>query len=219
LKSNAALILEREDTQKLIDIIKEKNATLINELLPDLASVGLIQRVLQNLLGEGVPIKNLTLILETIADFAPYTKNPDDLSEQARRRLALYFVTEYESDPGVIRAMTIDPRLESTMVSRVKRNQFEVGLMMDPQTTQHLLKGLEPRFTQMTGEGLTPVIMTTTELRLPLKRFLEPNFPRLVVLAYQEVPAQVTVQNHGILSAPLPNNEANEGANQAAPAA
>ena len=87
LKRHAHLILEREGTQRLIDLIKDKNPTLVSELLPDLVNVGIIQRTLQNLLREKISIKNLTLILETIADMASLTKIPDDLSEQARKRL------------------------------------------------------------------------------------------------------------------------------------
>ncbi|MAK47280.1 MAG: flagellar biosynthesis protein FlhA, partial [Opitutae bacterium] len=87
LKKNSHLILEREGTQRLIDLIKDKNPTLVSELLPDLVNVGIIQRTLQNLLREKISIKNLTLILETIADMASLTKIPDDLSEQARKRL------------------------------------------------------------------------------------------------------------------------------------
>ena len=94
LREVAHLILEREGVQRLIDLVKDKNPTLVGELLPDLVSVGVIQRVLQNLLREKISIKNLTLVLETIADVAPITKNPDDLSEQARRKLGMYFVKE-----------------------------------------------------------------------------------------------------------------------------
>ena len=85
LKKEAHFNFEREGTQRLLDLIKDKNPTLVSELLPDLVNVGVIQRTLQNLLRERVSIKNLTIILETIADMATITKNPDDLSEQARK--------------------------------------------------------------------------------------------------------------------------------------
>jgi flagellar biosynthesis protein FlhA len=211
LRDSAAQILEREDTQKLIDFVKGKNPTLVSELLPDLVNVGVIQRVLQNLLRERLPIKNLTLILETIADVAPFSKNPDELSEHARKRLGAYFVPAYESEGGLIKAITLDPRLEQHLVSRVKRTQFDVGLMMDPNLTRHLISELTPLVKQITASGMTPVIITSGELRLPFKRFFEPNLPRLTVLAYQELPNSVQVQSLAIIQAPgnLPNEQEN----------
>ena len=202
-KDNIYLLLEREDTQKLIDAVKEKNPTLIAELLPDLVSVGIIQRVLQNLLKERISIKNLTLILETIGDYASITKNPDDLSEQVRRRLGIYFIQNYECDRGIIKALTLDPRLEQALTASVRKTQFEVGLMMDPYLTQNLLREMMPRVTEMVDKGLEPIVVTISELRLAFKRFFEPSFPRLVVLSYQELPNQVQVQNYGILTVPL----------------
>ena len=147
LKRFAYLILEREGTQRLLDLIKDKNPTLVSELLPDLVNVGIIQRTLQNLLlCERIPIKNLTIILETIADMAALTKNPDDLSEQARRRLGIYFVKEFEIEPDKLLAMTFEPKLEQTLIGRVKRSQFDVDLMMDPKTlTEGLISEIEPR--------------------------------------------------------------------------
>ena len=202
LRNVAYLILEREDVQKLIDMVKESSPTLISELLPDLVSVGLIQRVLQNLLKEKVPIKNLNVILETVADFAEITKNPDELAEQVRRRLGLYFIQEFEFESGLIKALTLDPGLEQYLVGRVSRNHFEINLMMDPPLVQHLMAELQPRIDQMIEDGLPPLLVTTGELRLALKRFFEPSFPRLAVLAYQEMPPRMQIENFGIVPAP-----------------
>ncbi len=200
LKDCAHLVLEREDVQTLIDMVKEKSPTLVNELLPDLVSVGLIQRVLQNLLKEKVSIKNFTVILETIADFAQITKSPDDLSEQVRKRLGVYFVQDFEAENGKLKALTLDPRLEQHLIARVKRSQFEVGLMMDPRLTEHLIGQLQPAMESLIEQGLDPVILTTSELRLAFRRFFEPSFPRLVVLAYQEIPNETQIQNVGVLT-------------------
>jgi len=201
LRSNAALILDREDTQHLIDLVKAKNPTLIAELLPDLVHVGVIQRVLQNLLRERIPIKNLNIILETIADYAPFTKNPDELSEFVRRAMGLYFVQEYEAEPGIIRAYTLEPRLEQALAQKVRRTQFDSTLLMDPPTAQHVIAELSARF-ETAGESEQQILVTTQELRLPFKRFFEPTFPRLAVLSYQEIPNRVQLQNAGIIPAP-----------------
>jgi flagellar biosynthesis protein FlhA len=162
--------------------------------------VGVIQRTLQNLLRERIPIKNLTLILETIADMAGLTKNPDDLSEQTRKRLGMYFIKEFESEPNKLVAMTFEPTLEQTLISRVKRSQFDIGLVMDPQLTEGIIKEIEPKIKEMSENGMTPVIVTTAELRLAFRRFMEPSYPQLVVLAYQELPTETQIEPLGAIA-------------------
>ena len=198
LRQNAHLLLGREDTQKLLDAIKVKNPTLIAELLPDLVTVGLIQHVLQNLLKEGISLKHLTLILETIGDFAPFTKHPDDLSEQARRKLGMYFIENY-IHAGYLSAVIIDPKLENELISQIKRTQFEIGLFIEPAVTQELLQHLTPLLNHMQEQSLEPLVLTSNELRLPFKRFFEPSFPKMVVLSYQELPNDIQIRNFGIL--------------------
>ena len=202
LKANAHLLIGRQEVQGLIDHIKQAQPALVAELLPDLVNIGVIQRVLQNLLRENIAIVNLPLILEAIADFASLSKNPDDLVELVRRRLGLYFVPEYECRPGIIRAITLDPRFEQWLAGKVHRSPTEVGLALDPATGRHLLEELSRRTTELVKQNLTAVLVVSTEARLPLRRFLEPSFPRLVVLAFQELPAAIEIENAGFV--PLP---------------
>lgn len=202
LKSSAHHLLGRQDVQTLVDHVKTTHPALVAELLPDLVNLGVIQRVLQNLLREGVPILGLPLILEGIADFAPSSKNPDDLSELVRRRVGLYFVGEYEARSGVIRALTLDPRLEQALAGRVHRSPGEVGLALDPLLGRHLLEHLSRGVSALTEAGSPVVLVVGAEIRLPLRRFLEPSLPRLAVLAYQELPSSIEVENAGII--PLP---------------
>lgn len=202
LKRVSSMILDREDVQKLIDLVKERNPTLINEILPDLASIGLIQRVLKNLLSEGIPIRNLTVILETIADFAPFTKNPDDLSEQVRRKIGVYFMGQYEAEEGIVNAVTLEPKLDQLIASQVKRTQTDVGIMLDPSLTQYLLAELESRINAMSEEGYQPILITSADVRLPFKRFFEPSFPQMTVLSYQEFATDVQIQTHSIITLP-----------------
>ena len=202
IKRFANLILGRQDVQALIDHLKERNPTLVNELIPDLVNVGIVQRILQNLLKEGISIKNLGVIMECVADYASISKNPDDLSEQVRKRLGTYFVSEFETEPGIVKAITLDPRLEQLLTTKVQRTQYDVGLMIDPNLAQHLLTELTRRMTDMSEQGLTPITIVSAELRLPFKRFFEPSLTKLVVLSYQELPPQTEIQNFSIIVKP-----------------
>ncbi len=202
LKAHAHHLIGRQEVQSLIDHVKASQPALIAELIPDLVNLGIIQRVLQNLLREGIAITNLPLILEGIADFASLSKNPDDLSELVRRRLGLYFVPEYEVRPGVVRAVTLDPRLEQWLTGKVQRSATDVGLALDPSTTRHLLEEINRRTGELSAQGQPALLVVSTEIRLALKRFFESSFPRVVVLSFQELPASTEIENAGIVTAP-----------------
>ena len=202
LKISAHHLLGRQEVQAIVDHLKQSQPALVAELLPDLVSLGVIQRVLQNLLRENVAILNQPLILEGIADFAPLSKNPDDLSELVRRRLGLYFVPEYECRPGVVRAVTLDPRLEQWLAGKVHRSPTDVGLALDPLTGRHLMEQITRYTAEMVQQGQPAVMVASTEIRLPLKRFFESAFPRLTVLAFQELPSATEIENAGIITAP-----------------
>lgn len=203
LKGCAHLLVSRQDAQSLIDHVKATHPALVAELLPDLVNVGIIQRVLQNLLREGVAIVNLPLILEGIADFAGLSKNPDDISELVRRRLGLYFVPEFEHRPGHLKALTLDPRLEQLVTGKIHRTATDVGLALEPALGRHLIDEFSRRTAELTQGGLPAILVVSADVRLPLKRFFEPSFPRLAVLSFQELPASTEIENAGIVPVPL----------------
>jgi flagellar biosynthesis protein FlhA len=208
LKTYSHLLLGRQEVQSLIDYIKQSHPALIAELLPDLVSIGVIQRVLQNLLRENLAILNLPIILEGIADFASLSKNPDELSELVRRRLGIYFVPEYESRPGFLKAITIDPRFEQWLAGKIHRSPTEIGLSLDPTTGRHLLDEITRRTADLVQQSLPAVLIVSAETRLGLRRFLEPSFPRLAVLAFSELPGATEVENAGIIALPANLNRA-----------
>ncbi len=206
LRNVGHLLLGRQDVQQLIDHVKGTHPALVSELLPDLVNLGIIQRVLQNLLRENISITNLPLILEGIGDHAPITKQPDDLSERVRRALGLYFVPGYEAQPGILKAATLDPRLEQILASKVHRGGGETLLLLDPGTAHHIVNKVAERVAAATQIGEPPVLVVGAEIRLALQRFLEPSFPRLAVIAFQEIPPATEIENAGLIPAPAGAN-------------
>lgn len=202
LKRHASLLLNREDVQQMVDVVKGRHPTLINELIPDLASIGLIQRILSNLLSERVPLRPLNVILETLADFAPLTKHPEELTEQVRRRLSIYFVEDLLNNDRQLPVITLAPELEQTLANQVHKGPTEMSLMIDPVTTQHLVEHLKG-FERLAGDGdAPPVILLSAEARSAFRRFFGGHFPRLTCLSYIEVPSDVKIQSLGMIPAP-----------------
>ena len=200
IKRNAHEILPRQDVQTLLDNLKQTHATVINELIPGLLSVGQIQRVLQNLLSEGVSIRNLAGILEKVSDYAATTKNPDELSEHARRALGALLARPYQQDNGAIKAITLDPKLEQALTQGVRQSANEVALTMEPRIARHLIERLSKLIQQMISNGLPPVVLCSPQIRLGFRRFFESTFTDLAVLSYAEIPNRVEVQNAGMVN-------------------
>jgi flagellar biosynthesis protein FlhA len=199
LKRNAHEILTRQDVQTLLDNLKQTHSTVISELIPAQLTVGQIQRVLQNLLAEGVSIRNLASILEKVSDHAPVTKNPDELSEQARRALGSQIVKPFQDDAGRLRAIALDPRLEQQIAQGIRQTPTDISLMMDPKLARHVVDALSHCVQKMLADGLPPLVLCSPHLRLPFRRFFETTFADLAVLSYAEIPPRVEVQNVDVI--------------------
>jgi flagellar biosynthesis protein FlhA len=199
VKRNCHNILSRQDVQILLDNLKQTNPTVVTELIPALLNVGQVQRVLQNLLAEGISIRNLAGILEKVSDYAGVTKNPDELSEHARRALGSQIVKPYQSDNGSLQAITLDPKLEQQIAQGVKQTPTEISLMMEPKLARHVVEVLSQKIQQLLTNGQPPLIMCAPQIRLAFRRFFETTFADLTVLSYAEVPSRVQIQNAGIV--------------------
>jgi flagellar biosynthesis protein FlhA len=200
VKRNAHEILTRQDVQTLLDNLKTTHPTVVNELIPNLLSVGQVQRILQNLLCEGVSIRNLAGVLEKVSDYAGSSKNPDELSEHARRVLGAQITRPYQQDNGAINAITLDPKLEQALSQGVRQNANELALTMEPRLARHLIDKLSSLIQQMISKGLPPVVLCSPHLRLGFRRFFESSFSDLAVLSYNEIPNRVEIQNSGMVN-------------------
>jgi flagellar biosynthesis protein FlhA len=171
----------------------------VNELIPSLLTVGQVQRVLQNLLAEGISIRNLAGILEKVGDFAHTTKNPDELSEYARRALGPQIAKPFQSEAGSVRAITLDPKLEQQLAHGVRQTQSEVALMLEPKLAQHVVNSLSKSIQQMLSLGHQPLVLCAPQLRLAFRRFFESTFADLSVLSYSEIPPRVEIQPSAVI--------------------
>jgi flagellar biosynthesis protein FlhA len=202
VKRNCHEILSRQDVQSLLDNLKQTHPAVVNELVPGLLSVGQIQRILQNLLAEGISIRNLAGILEKVADYALASKNPDELSEHARRALGSQLTRPFQLDSGSLRAITLDPRLEQQIAQGVRQSPTDIGLTMEPRLARHIIDTLSKGIQQMLAAGHPPLVLCSPQIRLAFRRFFESTFAELAVLAYTEIPPRVEVQTAAIIPAP-----------------
>jgi len=200
VKRHCHEILSRQDVQTLLDNLKHTHATVVTELIPAQLNVGQVQRILQNLLAEGISIRNLAGILEKVSDYASVTKNPDELSEHARRALGSQIVKPFQNDKGFVQAITLDPKLEQQIAQGVRQTPGEISLTMEPRLAKHMIESLSQRIQQLLAAGQAPVLMCAPHLRLAFRRFFESTFAELTVLSYAEIPSRIEIQNAGIIA-------------------
>ncbi|MEW6302718.1 MAG: flagellar biosynthesis protein FlhA [Verrucomicrobiota bacterium] len=201
IRRHAHEILSRQDVQNLLDNLKQTHPTVVNELVPAQLSVGQVQRILQNLLAEGISIRNLAGILEKVGDCAALTKNPDELSEYARRALGGQITKPLQIESGRLRAITLDPRLEQQIGQGIRQSPTEISLLLDPKLARHVMDSLSRMMQQMLAGGYPPVVLCSPPIRLAFRRFFEGTFTDLNVLSYAEVPSRLEVQSAGTIAA------------------
>ena len=201
IKRNCHQILSRQDVQGLLDNLRESHPALVNELVPAQLSLGHIQRILQNLLSEGISVRNLAGILEKVGDYAGLSKNPDELSEHARRGLGPQITMPYQMPNGSLRAIVLDPKLEQLLAQGVRQSASDVAMVIEPGLARHVLQALNRFVQQMVSSGHPPVVVCAPAIRLGFRRFFEATFADLAVLSYAEIPPRVEIQSAGMIPA------------------
>jgi flagellar biosynthesis protein FlhA len=199
IKAHSPDLLGRQETSALLDNIKSHYPVVVDELVPGLLTVGEVQRVLQNLLRERIPIRNLVMILETLADAARVSKDVDFLTEKVRAALARHISAEY-AENGLLSVITVDPRLESLLAEAVRRGEDAFALL-DPNTVSRIYTSLTRQISLAQNAGLQPIVLCSPSVRLALKRLTERAAPQLVVLSYSEIAPGLKVESIGQVTA------------------
>ena len=193
-------LLTRQETKKLVETLRELNAAVVEEVIPDRLGLGEVQRVLQQLLRESVPIRDLGTILETIGDRASVTRDPLLLAEYARQALGRTITSGFLDETSTLRAISLDPLLEQEVAESLSLTSEGEFLAMDPARAQALVQGLTGHVDRATASGLRPVLICSSRVRRHLRRLLEHAFPQLPVISYNEIVTGVRVETTGMVS-------------------
>lgn len=197
IKRHAHELLGRQEVKELLDVVKEKNPVVVDELVPDLLTLGEVQKILQNLLRERVPIKDLATILEALADGARISKDADYLTEYTRQSLARIICRQYTGADNKISVITLHPKLEQIIADSIEQTQLGSYPVLEPQVARQILNKLKDSAEKLTLQGLLPVVLSSSKVRLPFKRLTERFLPNLTVLSLNEIAPGIEVEAIG----------------------
>ncbi|MBQ1802618.1 MAG: flagellar biosynthesis protein FlhA [Lachnobacterium sp.] len=201
IRNNIAELLTRQDVQNLVENLKESNPVLIEELTPKLLGLGEIQKVLQNLLNEGISIRDLLSIFETLADHAAVTRDTDVLTEYVRQSLKRAISSKYFPANEVTSIVTLDPKIEQEIMQSVKQSEQGAFITLDPERTKNIMDAVEKEVNKLESLGKSTIIITSPIVRMYFKKLTEDYFKNLIVVSYNEVDSGVELQSVGMVTA------------------
>jgi len=201
IRQHIAELLTRQDVQNLINNLKETNPSIVEELVPKLMGLGEVQKVLQNLLREGISIRDLLTIFETLADYASTTRDVDILTEYVRQSLKRAICAKFFPPNETTSVVTVDPKVEQEIMGSVKQTEQGAYLTLDPEKTKAIVESVRTEVGKLESLGKNPIIITSPIVRMYFKRLIEDYFSDLIVVSYNEVESNVELQSVGMVTA------------------
>ena len=198
IKSHASEILGRQEAQNLVDNLKKTNETLVKEVVPDLLTVGEVQKVLQNLLAERISIRDMETIFEVLSDYARATKDTESLTEYVRHAMARQ-ITQANVQNGQLPCVTLDPALENRIAGGVQRTDHGSYVSLDPDSMKRLVTSLDTELQKLTNMGYQPIVLTSPAVRLYFRKLVERSVPGIIVLSQDEIEQSVEIQILGVV--------------------
>jgi flagellar biosynthesis protein FlhA len=198
IKSHADEILGRQETQNLIDNLKKTNASVVDEVIPDLMTVGEVQKVLANMLRERISIRDMATILEVLADYARATKDTEILTEYVRHAMARQ-ITQQNIQNNILPCITLDPGIENKIAGAVQRTDRGSYVSLDPDSMQKLLAALNTELQKLTNMGYQPIVLTSPAVRLYFRKLVERSVPGIIILSHAEIEQSVEIQILGVV--------------------
>ncbi len=203
LKANAHKLLDRQETQRMLDHLKESHAAVIDGLVPDIIPLGVVTKVLKNLLREKLPIRNLVTILETIADYGSLTKDPDLLTEYVRASLSDIITASYKQNKGQVTIATFEPQLEDKIAGFVKSGNAQAfNLGFSPVEVNKIFDSIGEKVQDMLAEGSRPALLVSPQIRRHVKNFIDQVLPDVSVLSYAELTSDTNLKSVGAVRYP-----------------
>ncbi len=200
IRSHIAELLTRQDVQNLVNNLKESNPVLVDELIPKQLGLGEVQKVLQNLLTEGISIRDLLTIFETLADHASATRDTDVLTEYVRQSLKRAISSKYFPANETTSVITLDPKVEQEIMSSVKQTEQGAYLTLDPEKTKAIMNSVETEVAKLENMGKNAIVITSPIVRMYFKKLTEDYFKDLIVVSYNEVESNVELQSVGMVT-------------------
>jgi flagellar biosynthesis protein FlhA len=202
IRNHAAQLLTRQDVRQLLDQLKEINEAVVTEIVPDVLSLGEIQRVLQSLLSEGVSIRDLGAIVEAVGDKARVTRDPGLLAEYARQALGRAITAPHLDPTQTLRVITLDPTIEQELATSITQTSDGEYLAMEPTRAHAVLTAVKTQSEHASARGgMRPVLLCSARVRRHLRRLVESAFPHLPVCSYNEVAPGISVETIGVITA------------------
>lgn len=201
IRQHISELLTRQDVQNLTDNLKETNPSLVEELVPKLLGLGEIQKVLQNLLKEGISIRDLLTIFETLADYAATSRDTDILTEYVRQSLKRAISTKFFPQGETTSVVTLDPKLEQEIMASVKQTETGAYLTLDPEKTRAIMKSVGDEIAKLENLGKSPIVITSPIVRMYFKRLTEDYYRDLIVVSYNEIDSNIELQSVGMVTA------------------
>lgn len=198
IKIHADEILGRQETQNLVDNLRKTNGTLVDEVVPELLTVGEIQKVLANMLRERISIRDMATIFEVLADYGRATKDTEILTEYVRHAMARH-ITQQNVQNNVLPCITIDPTLENRIAAAVQRTDRGSYVNLDPDTMQKIVKNLHEELAKLTNMGYQPIVLTSPAVRLYFRKLVERSIQGIIVLSHAEIEQSVEIQILGVV--------------------
>ncbi|MTI85994.1 MAG: flagellar biosynthesis protein FlhA [Firmicutes bacterium] len=200
IKQYADELLGRQEVKELVDIVKETNPALVDELMADNLSLGDIQKVLRNLLRERVPIRDLVVILEATADGLRLNRDIDFLTDHVRQHMARTICRQYTNADNVLAVITLHPQLENNIADSIQQTQMGNYPVLEPKLARQIMEKIQEVIERLAAQGINPVVICSPQVRLPFKRLTLRHFPQLPVLSLNEISHGIEIEAMGTVS-------------------
>ena len=197
IRRHADELLGRQEVQNLLDNLARTHPKTVEELTPSLLSLGAIQKVLQNLLREGVSIRDILTIVEALADYAPVTKDPDFLTEYVRQRLSRAIVNPHLPEDGALPVVTLEQDVEDVLLNSVQHTEHGSYLSVEPKVASTIMKSVSKEMQKLMAKGFQPIVLCSPQLRRHFRRMVEQFAPSLIVLSHSELSSHISFQSFG----------------------